>query len=525
MSQIPTIEQQKDTARAGRGGLALTLGKLFFIVAGLVQQVALKAILGLSGYGALSTTLSIASIAYNPMVQAGIQGMSRETAGLSDAERPVVARHLLKIHAVVAAVLAVLFFFLAPVLARVLGAPHIAAGVRALSVVLFLYGLYAPLVGLLNGQKRFLAQAGLDAFAAAVRTVGLLGGAYFGVRWAATSGPSESRIDAAALPVLATCLGFVGSATIVVLVAARITGTGKTGVAQPGETQKYERILRHIWAGQLLLNLLFQADALLLRRFASDAAHLAQLPEAAADPYVGAFRATQLFCFLPFQLLTSVTFVLFPLLAQAKARAQTVEVARLVERGLRLSTLVIGVLISVLLSRADGLLTLVFGAETAALASSAMRILAPGMGAFALLGVLTAVLNSLGQERLSLVLFTVATLSVTALCFVLVHGQSLSQAMLNRTALATSLAMLTTTLLALVLVHKTIGCSLAPSTACRTILAVAASAWITAQLLPPGLLWTLVAALVTPTLYLVVQLLSRELKAADLHGLLALGRR
>jgi len=54
---------------------------------------------------------------------------------------------------------------------------------------------------------------------------------------------------------------------------------------------------------------------------------------------------------------------------------------------------------------------------------------------------------------------------------------------------------------------------------------VAASAWITAQLLPPGLLWTLVAALVTPTLYLVVQLLSRELKAADLHGLLALGRR
>ena len=38
----------------------------------------------------------------------------------------------------------------------------------------------------------------------------------------------------------------------------------------------------------------------------------------AADALAGAYGVAQLFCFLPYQLLLSVTFVLFPLLASAK---------------------------------------------------------------------------------------------------------------------------------------------------------------------------------------------------------------
>ena len=38
-----------------------------------------------------------------------------------------------------------------------------------------LYGVYAPLIGALNGQRRFFAQAGFDILAATLRTVGLGG--------------------------------------------------------------------------------------------------------------------------------------------------------------------------------------------------------------------------------------------------------------------------------------------------------------------------------------------------------------
>ncbi|MSP25794.1 MAG: lipopolysaccharide biosynthesis protein, partial [Myxococcales bacterium] len=59
---------------AGRGGLAIAAAKGYFIVVGLVQQVALGKLLGLEDYGALSRVQSAASMAYNPVVTTGVQG-------------------------------------------------------------------------------------------------------------------------------------------------------------------------------------------------------------------------------------------------------------------------------------------------------------------------------------------------------------------------------------------------------------------------------------------------------------------
>ena len=44
---------------SGRGGLAVTAAKVYFILTGLVQQIVLKAVLGLDGYGALSSALHV----------------------------------------------------------------------------------------------------------------------------------------------------------------------------------------------------------------------------------------------------------------------------------------------------------------------------------------------------------------------------------------------------------------------------------------------------------------------------------
>src|SRR5689334_12818806 len=80
-------EATAESAAVGRGGLAITFAKAYFILQGLVQQVLLPRVLGLDGYGALSSVLSAASITYNPIVTTSIQGVSRAVAQTSGDEQ------------------------------------------------------------------------------------------------------------------------------------------------------------------------------------------------------------------------------------------------------------------------------------------------------------------------------------------------------------------------------------------------------------------------------------------------------
>jgi len=515
----PSVQTSTEPAaqKAGRGGLALAGGKLFFLVAGLAQQIALKAVLGLGGYGALSTAQSWASINYNPVVQAGIQGVSRETAGASEEEQQLVLRRLLGFHLFFSVCFALLFFLTARPIANWLGAPHVTGGIQILSGIVLLYGLYAPLIGFLNGRRQFVPQALLDVTAATLRTVGLVAGA-----WAASqflAGKHDTGVQ-----VEGTVAGFLGAALLILLVALKMTGWGKSGGSSP-PLKSYVLMIVPILFGQILLNILFQADALLLRKFASAAATSQGLGAAAADPYVGAYRATQLFCFLPFQLLTSVTFVLFPLLARAKSQGQDAEVARLIDRGLRLALIVAGLIVSVLVAVPGGLVTIVFGAEAAELGASAMRILAVGLGFFALLGVMTSALNSLGGEVKSFLLILAAVVLVVGLCFAFAQSAELSSLLLERVAAATTIAMLGATAAAAWTLRSLAGSHLSLLSLARTMLAVGVAGTTVAKLFPSGLLFTLVGAVSAGILFVGVLALTGELQRSDWNQIQTLVRR
>ncbi len=507
-------------SHAGRGGLALAGGKIYFLVMGLVQQILLKAVLGLSGYGAYSTVSSIASISYNPLVQAGIQGMSREIASSDDRQVPQVQRRVLGFHFILAVASAALFFGASGWVANFIGAPHVVSALRILSVLLFLYAMYAPLIGYLNGRRRFLGQAGLDVTAATLRTIGLVAGAYAATTWMT----SESESGRTMLRVEGAALGFCVAGVLILGAAVKMTGVGRTGGSRP-PMRAYFYILLPIFGGQLLLNLLFQADALLLRRFAAEAAVAAQLAPEAADKYVGAYRATQLYCFLPFQLLSSVTFVLFPLLASAQAGGKRDEVAALVARGLRIALVLGGLIISTLVAVPGGLIALVFGAEASAIGADAMRILAVGMGFFALLGVMTTAMNSLGGEKQSFILIGLAVALVTGLSILLARGEDLSASLLNRVAIATSTAMIATTTVAALRLHRLAGGGLSLLSLARTSAGVAVAGLVTAQFFSGGHMLTLAGACAAATIYLAVLIITRELDRKDLNQVLSLIRR
>jgi stage V sporulation protein B len=500
-----TETRAPDVARvAGRGGLAVAFAKIYFILTGLVQQIALPRLVGLDGYGALGTALSITSVTYNPVIGTSIQGVSRAVVQAPGAE-PAALRRTLLIHVTLSTLLAAAFFALAPELAIVIGAPHVAGALRILAAVIFIYGMYTPLVGALNGKRRFVHQAGLDIAAATLRTIGLVSGAYV------LSRSGQSRLDG----VEGAAWGFVAGAALVLLAALAIVGVGRSGAGGPS-LGKHLAFIAPLFVGQVLLNFLLQADLTLLRAFAGEAATKAGLSPMAADPYVGAYRATQLFSFLPYQLLIAVTFVLFPMLASAGKSSDKKNVKEYVATGLRLALVIAGVMVSVTSGLAKPLLTLVFGAEAALHGTRALSLLAIGFGAFAIFGILTTVLNSLGSELESTLVTLAAAALVTLSCFIWVRGVPLSDELLLRTATATSVGIGLATVAASVLVHRAAGGLVPGRVLARVGLATALATGLGRLLsnLPPLLVPAL--ALGVALTYAGVLVATRELGASDL---------
>lgn len=500
------------TKSAGRGGIAIAAAKIYFIVVGLVQQIALVHILGLDVYGGLSKVQSAGSMVYNPVVYTGVQGMSRAVSSAPDEQRGVVTRNALRVHAATGVPLAIAFFLAAPWITRhAMKAPHLTTPIRIIAGVLLFYALYAPLVGVLNGQRRFGWQAGLDTLFATVRTIGLLAGAWLLAR--------------RGLGIEGALSGFVAAAAIIFAIALPVSGVWRRHKAEatsPASTSKDGGFTRHLWfiaplfGGQLALNLLFQSDFQLLGRFAAVAGERAGVGAQEADALAGAYRAAQLFCFLPYQLLLSVTFVLFPLLATAHRDRNRNAVAQYTRTGVRLAVIIAGALVSVTASLPGPLLNLVFGQQAAALGARAMFILAIGLGVFAIFGILTTVLTSLGREIASALCTVLALALVVVLCFTFVSGHAYGEGLLIRTAACTSAGLLTACIIAAILVKRTAGAVVPWPTLLRVGVALSAAIAVGRWLPSPGKPLTIVYALVLVLIYTALLVVSRELERRDL---------
>jgi stage V sporulation protein B len=488
-------------AAAGRGGIAVAVAKAYFLVIGLLQQVLLTRVLGTAAYGALSTALSISAVIYNPIVTTSIQGVSRTVARAPEADRPFAVRRVLSIHAAMALPVSLAFIAFAGPLVEWIHAPHLVAPVRILGGVLFFYSLYAPLIGVMNGARRFVWQAGFDMAYATLRTLLMIGGAYVFTRGASSG-------------VTGATTGFALAACFVCVAAITLTGIGRKGAASPSP-RTYLAFIGPVFAGQILLNLLQQADLTLLRYFSAGAALDQHLPADAADALVGAYRATQLFCFLPYQLLLSITFVLFPLLAKAHQDERMQDVRLYVMTGVRLALIIAGMMVAVISGLSGPLLRLVFPSDIATHATEAMQLLALGFGAFAIFGILTTVLTSLKAERASAGTTAVAFALVVSLGAGLLRNQTFGAGLLMRTAIATSVGLVLATLVAAVLVKRIAGGVVASQSLARTVLATALTIAVGRYWSPPTKVMTLVAASTLVAVHVGVLVVTRELTKGD----------
>lgn len=503
-------------ARAGRGGLALAFANLVFIGLGLVQQALLPRAITQAGYGALSRALAFSNIFNNVIVSSSTQGVSRTVAGAGANEREAL-RATLRVHAAIAVVASGLLALAAPLVAQLQHAPEVMAPLIVLSLVLAVYGVYAPLFGYLNGRGEFTKQAALNIAAATLRTFGLLG-----VGWLFTRHAADVAARVGTTPgVLGSSVGAVLASIGVFTLALRWTGTGRsfsgarpTGVPSP---RAYVGLVLPVMAAQFFTNGLMQADILVLGRYLSLGALDAGLsdPQRSANEWVAAYRAAQLFAFLPYQLLFSVTQVLFPMLARARAEQNREQVAALVARGCRIGAIVCGMLVAVVVALPESLVKFAYGPVIAQQAAASLHLLAVGQAAFAMFGLGTTVLVSLGRERAAMGLTALALVLLASTCFIVIPRATFGAAQLDASALATTVALGLSLVIGVLVLRRVAGAFVPLRTAVRVGGAVAL-AWVLGTRVPvlPKLVTPLAAAMVVLA-YLAFLVLTGEIGKAD----------
>ena len=165
---------------AGRGVLYIAFAKFYFMIAGMVVQFRLPAILTRSDFGSYSLIASVTSFVNNVVVTGTIQAVSRFSAQQPGKARAV--QHAgFRMHVRLGLPVAIAFVAAAPLVAMFMKDSSKTAPLMLAGLIIGGNAFYAVFVGTANGLHQFHKQAGLDITFATIRSAGLLGMAMAGL--------------------------------------------------------------------------------------------------------------------------------------------------------------------------------------------------------------------------------------------------------------------------------------------------------------------------------------------------------
>lgn len=265
--------------------------------------------------------------------------------------------------------------------------------VRIGALAVFAYAIYSASVGALNGTRRFVAQAKLDAIFTAVRTTTILTAAAFSR--SALGAWTGWGVSVAAIAVV----GWYGTRTL---------GDG-LGSAHPPEHDhgpsswnmlRWVIFLIPLVLYQGAMQGMLQGDLLMLKRTVAESARVHGVDVGAAAEVaavqVAVYRAAQTFAGLPYQLSAALAFVIFPALARLSTAEGRKRRPAVVRQSLRACMVFLTVVAVPIAAAARGLIALAYPAQYAA-AASVVPMLTLATAGTSLFATSCAVLNALGK--------------------------------------------------------------------------------------------------------------------------------
>lgn len=499
-----------ETRRAGRGLLLITAAKVVFIVTAYGVRLALPRVFGSEQvYGLFSVAFGAASILNNVLIASTIQTVSKRVSE-DDENAPRTLRHGLMVQSAIGALLGGALAIGAPLWAeRLLLNPGLTPLLRISGAVVFSYALYAALVGYLNGQRKFRHQAGLDMTFSVLRTTGLIGGAAIG------------------LGALGAMSGFAIASSVILLIALATIGIGKGGGAP--SVKSWLALMAPIWFYQACINGILQIDLQVLNRTITELALASGMASeqatALANESAGHYNAAQTFAFVPYQLILSVTFIVFPFVSRATTLGDQEATRRYIRNAMRFSLLVLLAIGAPIGGAASGVMRIAYP-EPYLVGADALGVLVFGQVAFALFVIGATILTGAGRPvvaaliaLVSLVVVLVATRLAIGTAGIDGHGALIA------TAIGTS----TGTGLALVLVGITVwrsfGAFLPVASAVRGLIAGAVAFGVARVIPHETAIGALLALAGGFAAFLVALFATRELGGAELGALKAIAQR
>jgi stage V sporulation protein B len=283
-----------------------------------------------------------------------------------------------------------------------------------------------------------------------------------------------------------------------------------------------------LWFYQLCLNAILQIDVTLLKRTIAELALSAgQEPTAAADlasRYVGFYRAAQNFAFIPYQLILSVAFVIFPMVSQAVSLGDEVATQRYIRGALRFSLLVLCATAAPIAGASAGVMRIVFTGEYMA-GSQALALLSIGMVCFALFVIAATIMSGAGRPGLSAAVAAITAALVIAGNLVLVRRAGLGEQALLAAAGGTTLGTTFAMIVMAFAVWLRFKAFIEWPTAVRTLLAAGAGFAVAHAVPTSSKPMALVALIAGGVAYLIALVLVRELGKQDLDTVLRVVRR
>ena len=505
------MNSSEDARRAGRGLVSIGGAKAYFIVSSYAVQLLLPRLFGeAKEFGLYSATMSGVAILTNVLIVATIQSVSKFVSE-DEARAEVTLRQGLRIQGLVGGTLALALFVGAPAIARFLLDEQLTRLLRVASVVVFAYALYAAVVGSLNGRHWFDKQARLDVTFSTLRTVGILSGALLGFGAIGAVG------------------GFATAASMIVTISLIWIGFGKPGL--PGEKIRRRRwlgFMAPIWTYQICLNGILMIDLQVLKRTATEIAlSSAVTGQAAVDlanQYVGYYRAAQTFAFVPYQLIISMTFIVFPMISKATSIGNREAARSTIQHAMRFSLLLLFLVAAPTSGAAHGVMQLAYPAEYLA-GAPALSILVFGVTAFALFAVAATAISGAGKPSVAAMIAGFSLLVVVVANRILLLRAGLGEQTLEAAASGTAIGMVVALLLSAWVIRSSFGVFIPVLTWVRAALAAGAGYAAAAAVPQESALMAIVALAAGFLSALAVLLVTGELGRDDWQAVRRIVRR
>lgn len=495
MAKSPDPSSQ--TRQVGRGFLWITTAKVYFVFTASLSALLYPRLFGdpvlFGRFRVISGFLSVIAMV---VVTATLQSVSRlinePNASVRGVRRTAVIVQTLLFGPIFLALALVPDFFASTFFRdQALSAP-----LRAASFVIIAYAYYAVLVGVLNGTRRFAAQAGLDMAFSTIK--------------------NASMVTAVALTASVTLAyaSFSLAAVIILLAAllvARVNEAAPT--ARAPSSLRYLSFLLPLAGNTFLINLLLQADIIGIKMIFT-------LEADEASRLAGIFGAAKNVATVPYQVVMALSLALFPFVAKATSEQGFSAATPLVAGAIRLCMLISCLAIVMLGATQGDLLALLFGADYR-LGGDWLLELLFGVGAMAMMQVANAILASAGRPMLSAFSSSISVAGQIALLLLFARlGPPQPTAIGERCALATLIGSSLGTMISLGWLSHLFPTAAWPLSALKTLVS-ASIALVFSSTLLSEIFWplrSLIAALAFTILSFAIRAVRKEdlavLKAA-----------